>query len=102
MTEGKPTLGALRREIKIAADPDDAVHLRRFFKTGPGQYGEGDKFLGLRVPTLRTFAHKYRSLPPSDALVLLQSKWHEERLLGLLLLVGLYQRGQSADKQAIY
>ena len=102
MTERRPTLGALRREIKAAADPADAVHLQRFFKTGPGQYGEGDKFLGLRVPTLRQLARKYRSLPATDALALLQSKWHEERLLGLLLLVSLYQRGHPDDKQAIY
>jgi 3-methyladenine DNA glycosylase AlkD len=102
MTERKPTLGALRRDVKAAANPEDAIHLQRFFKTGPGQYGEGDKFLGIRVPTLRALARRYRSLPTSDGLTLLQSKWHEERLLGLLLLVGLYQRGKPTDKQLIY
>jgi len=102
MTERQTTLGDLRRDVRAEADAEDAVNLQRFFKTGPGQYGEGDRFLGLRVPALRRLARTYRSLPASDALVLLQSEWHEERLLGLLLLVGLYKRGQATDKQAIY
>jgi len=102
MTDREPTLGALRRDVKAAANPEDAIHLQRFFKTGPGQYGEGDRFLGIRVPTLRALARTYRSLPASDAVTLLQSKWHEERLLGLLLLVGLYHGGTPDDKQVIY
>ena len=102
MTARGTTLGALRRELRAAANPDDAVHLQRFFKTGPGQYGEGDRFLGLRVPVLRRLARKYRGLATCDALSLLVSKWHEERLLGLMLLVGLYTRATPADKQMIY
>jgi len=102
MTARTPTLGQLRRDLKAAADADDAVHLQRFFKTGPGQYGEGDRFLGIRVPTLRGLARTYRALPMGDAITLLQSKWHEERLLGLLMLVDLYKRGEPLDKQAIY
>lgn len=102
MTARRATLGALRRELRAEADPDDAVNLQRFFKTGKGQYGEGDRFLGVRVPVLRRLARDYRSLPAADAITLLQSKWHEERLLGLLLLVGLYRRGSAADRQTIY
>jgi 3-methyladenine DNA glycosylase AlkD len=102
MTERRPTLGTLRRDLRAAGDADDAVHLQRFFKTGPGQYGEGDRFLGVRVPVLRRLTNAYRALPIDDALLLLQSKWHEERLLGLLLLVGIYRRGQDPDKQAVY
>lgn len=98
----RPTLGALRRDLRAEADADDAVHLQRFFKTGPGQYGEGDRFLGVRVPVLRRLARDYRSLPVDDALALLQSRWHEERLLGLLLLVGVYKQGVADDKQAVY
>ena len=101
-TKRRPTLGALRRELRAEADADDAVHLQRFFKTGPGQYGEGDRFLGVRVPVLRRLARDYRTLPADDALALLQSRWHEERLLGLLLLVGIYQRGLGDDKQDVY
>ena len=101
-TERRRTLGALRRDLRAEADADDAVHLQRFFKTGPGQYGEGDRFLGVRVPVLRRLARDYRALPADDALALLQSRWHEERLLGLLLLVAIYQRGPDAAKQAVY
>jgi len=101
-TDRRATLGALRRELRAEADADDAVHLQRFFKTGPGQYGEGDRFLGVRVPVLRRLARDYRALPANDALALLQSRWHEERLLGLLLLVAIYQRGRDPDKQAVY
>ena len=100
--ERRRKLGALRRELRAEAAADDAVHLQRFFKTGPGQYGEGDRFLGVRVPVLRRLARDYRALPADDALALLQSRWHEERLLGLLLLVAMYQRGHEADKQAVY
>ena len=60
----------------------------RFFKTAPGQYGHGDRFLGIRVPVLRQLARTHRSLPVDDALTLLASKWHEERSLALFLLVG--------------
>jgi 3-methyladenine DNA glycosylase AlkD len=102
MTARPPSLGSLRRELKGEADPDDAVNLQRFFKTGPGQYGEGDQFMGVRVPVLRRLARTYRDLPVGDALTLLQSKWHEERLLGLLLLVGLYKRAEPPERQSIY
>lgn len=102
MIAPRSTLGALRRALRAEADADDAANLQRFFKTGPGQYGEGDRFLGLRVPALRRLARAYRDLPVDDALTLLQSKWHEERLLGLLLLVGHYGRGGPADKQRVY
>jgi 3-methyladenine DNA glycosylase AlkD len=96
------TLGALRRELRAEADPDDALNLQRFFKTGKGGYGEGDRFLGVRVPVLRRLARGYRDLPATDALTLLRSRWHEERLLALLLLVGLYRRGAAADRQTIF
>jgi 3-methyladenine DNA glycosylase AlkD len=102
MTARRPTLGTLRRELRAQADPNDAVNLQRFFKTGPGQYGEGDRFLGLRVPALRRFARAYRDLPAADALTLLESRWHEERLLALLLLVDRYRRGQPDEKQRLY
>ena len=102
MTARRQTLGGLRRELRAEADASDAIHLQRFFKTGPGQYGEGDKFLGVRVPVLRRLARAYRDLSVDDALALLQSKWHEERLLGLLLLVQHYQGGEKARKQVVY
>ena len=101
-TTTRSTLRAIRRELRAGANADDAVHLQRFFKTSPGEYGEGDKFLGLRVPALRHLAKTHRSLPVEDALELLTSEWHEERLLALLLLIGHHARGDAATKQQVY
>lgn len=82
-----PTLATLREELYALADPADAIHLQRFFKTAPGEYGAGDKFLGLRVPALRRLVREYSQLADAHALEMLASSWHEERLLALLLLV---------------
>lgn len=98
----RPSLRAVRRDLRAEADRDDAVNLQRFFKTGPGQYGEGDRFLGVRVPVLRRLARVHQDLPVADVLTLLESKWHEERLLALLLLVSHYRRADVAGKQAIH
>src|ERR1700674_4537785 len=88
-----PTLAALRKELHAAADPVDASFLQGFFKTAPGQYGAGDKFLGLRVDTLRRLVRDYPELEDSQALEMLASPWHEERLLALLFLRHMYCRG---------
>ncbi len=97
-----PSLAALRAELKELADPVRAVHSLRFFKTGPGQYGEGDKFLGLTVPIMRGLVRKYRDLDDASALDLLESSWHEERLVGLLLLVEGYDRGDESRRNRIH
>src|SRR5690606_4221271 len=73
-----------------------------FFKTGPGEYGEGDRFLGIRVPALRTLARTYRSVELSVCRALLVSPYHEARLLALLLLVQAYDRGNDEQRDAIY
>jgi len=91
-----------RRRLREFADRDRAVFIQGFFKTGPGQYGEGDKFLGLRVPDLRKVAREFRSLSLTDLRALLQSKWHEERLLALVILVDQYERGDDKRRDAIY
>lgn len=96
------TLTSLRREVRDLASPAVAKTNQWFFKTGPGQYGEGDHFLGLRVPTLRGLAKKYRELPYGDALKLLKSAWHEERLLALILLVNTYEESSERDKERIH
>lgn len=96
------TLTSLKREARDLADPAVAAHSRTYFKTGPGQYGEGDAFLGLRVPTLRALVKKYRTLPHTDAVKLLKSEWHEERLLGVLLLVSAHERGDRKQKDRIH
>jgi 3-methyladenine DNA glycosylase AlkD len=95
-------LTEIRRETRELADPQVAEFLQRFFQTGRGQYGEGDRFLGIRVPKLRRVARRYRSLPREEVVELLRSPWHEERLLALRLLVEQYRRGSDVDRQAIY
>lgn len=97
-----PTLAALRKELYALADPADALHLQRFFKTAPGQYGAGDKFLGLRVPALRRMVKEYREIADTHALEMLASSWHEERLLALMLLVHQYGRGDRSRRDRIH
>ena len=96
------TTTAIRRRLRDLADADDAAFLQRFFKTGPGQYGEGDRFLGIRVPALRGLAREFRDIPHSAALELLRSRWHEERLLALIIMVNSYSSGDAATREEIY
>ena len=88
----------MRRE----ASPKDAGFLQRFFKTGPGEYGAGDKFIGIRVPVTRKLAREFRGLPRRAVVALLQSPIHEERLLALIILVNAYQRGDDTERAEIY
>jgi 3-methyladenine DNA glycosylase AlkD len=76
-----------RTKLKSLASPDAAELATRFFKTGPGQYGEGDTFIGINVPTLRTVARSFRALPLDEIQSLLHSPVHEERHLALMILV---------------
>jgi 3-methyladenine DNA glycosylase AlkD len=100
--EAPPTLKSLRKELYGLANPADAKFLMGFFKTGPGQYGEGDKFLGLRVPALRTLARKYAELSRDDVLRMLASPWHEERLLALVIMVDAYASGDVAERKIVH
>ena len=92
------TLAQLRQLLRSQSDPQRAVHSLRFFKTGPGEYGEGDRFLGLTVPQVRSFLVKTDGLSEDDVLTLLRSEWHEERLLALLVWV---RRFGKAKKQPL-
>ena len=74
----------------------------RFFKTGPGEYGEGDKFLGIRVPVLRALARDLRSAGVEVALPLLKSAWHEARALGLMLMMQIFERADATTRQRIF
>jgi 3-methyladenine DNA glycosylase AlkD len=96
------TATAVHRRVLKLADPDRAKTSQWFFKTGPGQYGEGDRFLGINVPTLRQLAREYEGLPLDEAAGLLESRWHEERLLALLILVRQYVKGNPEVRDAIY
>ncbi len=95
-------LPKLIKEIKSHENKPQASILQRFFKTGPGQYGEGDLFLGLKVPLQRLLARKYAYLPLKDIETLLASKIHEFRLIGLLILVDQYEKAsRREDKKRI-
>lgn len=96
-----PSAAAIESSIRALADEAQACHLMRFFKTGPGQYGEGDKFLGLRVPQTRAIvsAHR-RTATLDDVESLISSPWHEIRLAALLLLVEIYRRSRKDAAEA--
>lgn len=96
----RPTERGLERELKKMADPVRAKNYLWFFKTGPGEYGVGDKFLGLKVPLIRKIARKYRALPLSAIGRLLTSPYHEIRLAALLILTDKFlTKGSSPPKQ---
>jgi 3-methyladenine DNA glycosylase AlkD len=84
-------LSELQRELKKLADPKRAEILQKFFKTGKGEYGEGDIFIGVTVPKIREIAKKYSSIDLKQLEGLIKSKIHEERLLALLILVDKYE-----------
>ncbi len=92
---------ALCAELDGAGDPERARHLQRFFRTGPGEYGEGDRFLGLRVPEVRAIARRHRELSLPDLAAVLASPWHEHRQAALLVLADRYRRAAPADRTAI-
>jgi 3-methyladenine DNA glycosylase AlkD len=93
---------AIRARLRYLASPKIAEHSQRFFKTGPGDYRAGDRFLGIRVPDVRKVARDFRGAPLAAALPLLRSPLHEERLLALVLMVDLFKRGDEDARAAIY
>jgi 3-methyladenine DNA glycosylase AlkD len=95
-------LKKLREDLNLYANPRKAEGLKRFFKTGEGQYGEGDIFLGIQVPDSRKIVRKYASISLEDILILLSSKIHEERLIALLILVEKAKRFDEAGKETLY
>jgi 3-methyladenine DNA glycosylase AlkD len=91
----------VRKELQNLADPDKAAILQRFFKTGLGQYGEGDIFIGVMVPHSRQVAKKFSQLPLGEVRTLLYSRIHEERLVALLILAWRYGTASSREKGEI-
>ena len=89
----------VRKELKSMADPDKAVILQRFFKTGLGQYGEGDIFIGVTVPQSRKIAKKFSQLQLVEVKTLLYSRIHEERLVALLILVWRYSSALDSREE---
>ena len=92
----------LRREVKRYAGPERAKVNAWFFKTGKGEYGEGDQFLGLKMGEERSLAKKFIDLKLSELIPLLESRWHEERMIGLLILTYKYPKADQVEKKQIY
>jgi 3-methyladenine DNA glycosylase AlkD len=97
----RPSRKALERALAAAADPRRAVGVAKFFKTGKGEYGEGDRFIGIKVPVLRKIAHQYAGLGFGDLARLLASPIHEFRLAALEVLVAQYERADEAQRERI-
>lgn len=99
---GIPTAEDVSDALKVLGDPDKAKFLAGYFKTGRGEYGEGDRFLGITVPVSRQQARRFRVLPLPACVELLQSPYNEVRLVALLILMEQYRRGDAATQEAIY
>jgi 3-methyladenine DNA glycosylase AlkD len=92
----------IQSRLRALGSPEAAAFAARYFKTGPGGYGEGDIFLGLRTPVMRSLAKEFKSLPLEHLVVLLRSEVHEDRLLALLILVHQANRGDDSGRKRIY
>lgn len=96
------TLKDLIKEIEAGGNPERALHSQRFFKTAPGQYGEGDIFVGLTVPQMRALAKNYYSLTLGDIQKLLSSKIHERRFIALVILQRRFEKGHEAVREEVF
>jgi 3-methyladenine DNA glycosylase AlkD len=96
------TVQKIKKRLKQLANKEKVKILQRFFKTGPGEYGEGDVFIGVKVPDLRKVAKDVQDIATEDVIVLLESAIHEERLLALLILVRKYVKGNETTQKRIY
>lgn len=105
MPPSQPVLNAdhVEAELRTKANPEKAAFFPRFFRTGPGEYGEGDQFIGVVVPAQRKIARQFRELPIDEIKKLLESPFHECRLTGLLILVLQFEKSKSeATQKQIY
>jgi 3-methyladenine DNA glycosylase AlkD len=92
----------VHNDLLQLANKEIAEHSQRFFKTAKGEYGEGDIFLGIRAPVLRKLVKKYRGISLVEVCKLLHSKFHEERLLAILMLVQLFKTADDDEQKQIY
>jgi 3-methyladenine DNA glycosylase AlkD len=95
-------LSDLQKDVAALRNEEKGLFLMRFFKTGKGQYGEGDVFYGLTVPQSRKIVVKYKTLPLTDVEKLLESKVHEERLIALLILVTQFAKADESTRKKVY
>lgn len=96
------TAAQVKKVLEKLTDPKQAAILQRFFKTGQGEYGEGDVFLGIKVPKQRGLVKKYKDLPLVEVLNLLKSKIHEHRLVALLILVEKFRKADEKEQKKIF
>lgn len=94
--------GDVQKALAALASPEVEAGARRFFKTGPGQYGEGDEFRGIKVPVTRGVAKAFRALPLAEAKKLLASPFHEDRLAALFILIRQFGKGDEPLRERIY
>jgi 3-methyladenine DNA glycosylase AlkD len=96
------SLTEIRKEILKQKNPVQAINLQRFFKTGKGEYGEGDIFYGIKVPEQRIIAKQFSDLSLDDLKILITSKVHEERLIAVFILVEQFKKGDDKKQKIIY
>jgi len=96
------TAREVQERLRSLGSPEAAAQVARFFKTGAGQYGDGDIFLGLRAAVMHRLAKEYQALPLDELVVLLQSLIHEDRVLALLIMVRQFARGNETNRKGIY
>ena len=101
MSKG-PSAAAVKRAVASLSKPERALFLQRFFRTGPGEYAEGDKMLGLSVPEQRKIVLQFRDLPLIEIQKLLNSPFHEHRLIGLMMLVDQHRSGDPLLKKELH
>jgi 3-methyladenine DNA glycosylase AlkD len=96
------TAREVQDRLRTLGSPEAAAFAARYFKTGAGQYGEGDIFLGLRAAVMHRLAKEYQALPLEELVVLLHSPIHEDRLLALLIMVRRFARGDQPAREGLY
>ena len=96
------TATALSRKLRSRAKPESVAILQRFFKTGPGQYGEGDRFIGVALPVIRSLGREFRGMALDELQKLLRSPVHEERTLALVMLVDAFKTGDDRARRRVY
>jgi 3-methyladenine DNA glycosylase AlkD len=96
------SLPQIRNRLESLSNRETADVLQRFFKTGPGEYGEGDNFIGIKIPPLRKLAAEFRTTPLREVRTLLKSKIHEERTLALMILVRQFSLADDESRKRIY
>jgi len=102
MAVTRSTASQVSAALRRLRDGNKAAALQRYFKTGPGEYAEGDRFLGITVPQQRAVARRFSDLPLAELRKLLRSPFHEERLTALLIMVGQYRCGSAAHRERLY